>query len=119
MTDYKQLCTELLDWLNFYNLSCNTDASTEQLNRAVACADKARAELAEPEGPTDEEIMELMPQQMRDDLAAAARALVRMEVATQSSFDLNYIKAASTFRIILNRHVVDHARAVLTKWSRQ
>jgi hypothetical protein len=25
--------------------------------------------------PTDEEIMELMPQQMRDDLAAAARAL--------------------------------------------
>ena len=111
MTDYKQLCTELLDWLNFYNLSCNTDASTEQLNRAVACADKARAELAEPEGPTDEEIMALMPQQMRDDLAAAARAL--------SSFDLNYIKAASTFRIILNRHVVDHARAVLTKWSHQ
>ena len=26
--------------------------------------------------PTDEEIMELMPQQMRDDLAAAARALL-------------------------------------------
>lgn len=111
MTDYKQLCVELLDWLNFYNLSCNTDASTEQLNKAVACADKARAELAEPEEPTDEEIMELMPQQMRDDFAAAARAL--------SSFDLNYIKAASTFRIILNRHVVDHARAVLTKWGHQ
>jgi hypothetical protein len=31
--------------------------------------------------PTDEEIMELMPQQMRDDLAAAARALAGFDRA--------------------------------------
>ena len=59
--------------------------------------------------PTDEEIMELMPQQMRDDLAAAARAMI--------GFDNP--KAAGAIRIILNRHAVDHARAVLAKWGHQ
>jgi hypothetical protein len=54
--------------------------------------------------PTDEEIMELMPQQMRDDLAG---------------FEPDNIKAAGAMRIILNRHAVDHARAVLDKWGRQ
>ena len=60
---------------------------------------------------TDEQIMELMPQQMRDDLAAAAGAL--------AGFDRANIKAAGAMRIILNRHAVDHARAVLDKWGRQ
>jgi hypothetical protein len=59
--------------------------------------------------PTDEEIMELMPQQMRDDLAAAARAL--------AGFDRANVKAAGAMRIILNRHAVDHARAALAKWG--
>ena len=59
--------------------------------------------------PTDEEIMELMPQQMRDDLAAAARAL--------AGFDRANVKAAGAMRIMLNRHAVDHARAVLAKWG--
>ena len=58
--------------------------------------------------PTDEEIMELMPQQMRDDLAAAARAL---------SSELGNIKAAGAMRIILNCHAVDHVRAALAKWG--
>ena len=60
--------------------------------------------------PTDEEIMELMPQQMRDDLAAAARAL--------AGFDRANVKAAGAMRIILNRHAVDHARAALARWGR-
>jgi hypothetical protein len=57
--------------------------------------------------PTDEEIMELMPQPMRDDLAAAARAMIGFENP----------KAAAACRIILNRHAVDHARAVLARWG--
>ena len=61
----------------------------------------------EPVAPTDEEIMELMPQPMRDDLAAAARAMI--------GFDNP--KAAAACRIILNRHAVDHARAVLAHWG--
>ena len=74
-------------------------------------ADRARALLAQPvaEGPSDEEIMELMPQQMRDDLANAARALAGLDRAPA--------KAAGAMRIILNRHAVDHARAVLAKWG--
>ena len=65
------------------------------------------------EGPTDEEIMELMPQQMRDDLAAAARALTGVMPWPDNA------KAAGAMRIILNRHAVDHARAVLDKWGNQ
>ena len=63
----------------------------------------------EPEAPTDEEIMELMPQQMRDDLAAAARAMA----------GFNTLKAAGAIRIILNRHAVDHARVVLSHYCPQ
>ena len=59
--------------------------------------------------PTDEEIMELMPPQMRNDLAAAAKALAGFDRA----------KAAAVFRIILNRHAVDHVRAALAKWGHQ
>jgi hypothetical protein len=69
------------------------------------------AALAQPEpmAPTDEEIMELMPQPMRDDLATAARALAKL---------VNHASTA-TYRIVLNRHAVDHARAVLAKWGGQ
>ena len=61
--------------------------------------------------PTDEEIMELMPQQLRDDLSHAARAI--------AGFDPANIKAAGAMRIILNRHAVDHARAVLSHYCPQ
>ena len=61
--------------------------------------------------PTDEELMELMPQQMRDDLANAARAL-----AGDIPWPDNP-KAAVAMRIILNRHAVDHARAAIAKWG--
>jgi hypothetical protein len=57
----------------------------------------------------DEELIELMPQQMRDDLANAARAL--------AGFDRATVKAAGAMRIIFNRHAVDHARAVLARWG--
>jgi hypothetical protein len=60
-----------------------------------------------PVAPTDEEIMELMPQQMRDDLAQAARALAGFTGPN----------AATACRIILNRHALDYARAVLAKWG--
>jgi hypothetical protein len=59
--------------------------------------------------PTDEEIMELMPQQLRDDLSHAARAI--------AGFDPANIKAAGAMRIILNRHAVNHVRAALAKYG--
>ena len=105
MTDFRALCVELTDCLEKADWPPRYKVVFQQW---TYIARKALAE-PEPEGPTDEEIMELMPQQMRDDLAAAARAL--------SGFDPDNIKAASVFRIILNRHCVDHARAVLARWG--
>jgi hypothetical protein len=102
MTDYKKLCADLVAW---------AEKTSAHYYSEPGVLIQARAALAEPEPewPTDEEIMEVMPQQMRDDLAAAARAL--------AGFDPDNIKAASVFRIILNRHFVDHSRAVLARWG--
>ena len=107
--DYRALCAELVE------LSAPTDSIpqlAERLQKLSELASRARAALAQPEpvAPTDEEIMELMPQQMRDDLATAARAL--------AGFDRATVKAAGAMRIILNRHAVNHARAVLARWGR-
>ena len=63
--------------------------------------------------PTDEQIMELMPHQMRDDLAAAARALTGDMPWPDNP------KAAGAMRIIFNRHAVDHVRAVLSRYGHQ
>ena len=102
---YRALCAELVDELEHTEDWPTRDAL---LARARALMDQQ-----EPEGPSDEEIMELMPQQMRDDLAAAARAL------TDDMPWPDNPKAAVAMRIILNRHAVDHARAVLAKWGHQ
>ena len=109
MTDtFRAMCAEHVE------LSAPVDSVSRlawRLQQLDRLANRARALLAqpEPEWPTDEEIMELMPQPMRDDLAAAARAMI--------GFDNP--KAAAACRIILNRHAVDHARVVLAKWGNQ
>ena len=101
MTDFRALCEELVDALK--------DENTYTIR--IELIDRACAALAEdPVGPTDEEIMEMMPQEMRDDLAAAARALA--EVAGTDSR-----RAMGIMRIILNRHAVDHAHAVIARWG--
>ena len=104
MTAYRAMCSELLAW---------AEHTSSHYYKQPDVLDRARALLAQPvaEGPTDEEIMELMPQQMRDDLAAAARALTGDIPWPDNP------KAAVAMRIILNRHAVDHARAVLARWG--
>lgn len=105
MTDtFRALCAELLDW---------AERTSSHYYKQADVILRARAALAQPEpvAPTDDELMELMPQQMRDDLANAARAL--------AGFDRANVKAAGACRIILNRHAVDHARAVLSRYSHQ
>jgi len=101
MTDYRALCAELTE-----HVSLLDEPPHELVVRALAL-------LAQPEpvAPTDEELLELMPQQMRDDLANAARALAGLDRAN--------VKAAGAMRIILNRQAVNHARAVLAKWGHQ
>ena len=105
MTDFRALCAELLAALESEGYAHWSTAPDED----ELCL-RARAALAEqPVGPTDEELMELMPQQMRDDLANAARALAGLDRAN--------VKAAGAMRIILNRHAVGHARAALARWG--
>ena len=109
---YRAMCAELTDALENARRIIDGADGTLHINTAEFVLRRARALLAQPvaEAPTGEEIMELMPQQMRDDLAAAARALAGSG---------RFRPAAAAMRIILNRHAVDHARAVLAEWGRQ
>jgi hypothetical protein len=115
MTDFRALCEELVndleEWVDGYLIS---DPADEHTAASFGRINRARAALAQPEpvAPTDEEIMELMPQQMRDDLANAARALAWVNEHDSTC-------AAGAIRIIFNRHAVDHARAVLAKGGHQ
>lgn len=62
--------------------------------------------------PSDEELLGLMPQQMHEDLAAVVRAMAEQE-------GISSTPAKGVMRIILNRHVVDLARAVLARYGHQ
>ena len=102
-TDWKALCAELLG-----DLENEGHAHWPGGPDGDPLIEQARAALAQPEpeavGPTDEEIMGLMPQQMHDDLAAAVRAMAEQE-------GIDSTPAKGVMRIMLNRHVVDLARA--------
>jgi hypothetical protein len=72
-----------------------------------ALATEARAALAEqPVVPTDEELLELMPGQFRDDLATVSRL-----AAHGTSPDVT----PGIFRVSLNTGALDYARAVLAR----
>jgi hypothetical protein len=125
MTDtFRAMCAEPLAqeaYVAFVQIckGGSDDAGTYDADEAIVrCALKRLDELEgallaqpEPEVPTDEEIMELMPQEMRDDLAAAARALTGDIPWPDNP------KAAVAMRIILNRHAVNHVRAALARWG--
>lgn len=119
---YRALCAELADALVEWQLGGGPPEDTADAD----LIDRARALLAKADGPavpdgrepasvalqpSDEEIMGLMPQQMHDDLAAAVRAMAEQE-------GIDSTPAKGVLRIILNRHVVDLARAVLARWGR-
>ena len=110
--DYKALCAELVEAYAYLIDRYMTAPSNKD-----ALVYRAHAALSQPEpvAPTDEEIMELMPQQMRDDLATAARAMIGFDNPKADYLRLS--NAAAACRIILNRHAVDHARAVLARYG--
>ena len=74
---------------------------------------RARLALAQPElevvGPSDEELLELMPETMRDEFSYAAKAC---SDATGSQV------RPGIFRVCLNTAALDYARAVLARWGR-
>ena len=84
--------------------------------RAALAADGPAVQSREPASvvgePSDEEIMGLMSQKMHNDLSVAVRAM-----AQQGGIDGTFVRGA--MRIILNRHVVDLARAALARYGHQ
>ena len=93
---------------DYAGTECDCGADEHNAKVDAICAYLSQPE---PEGPTDEEIMDLMPQLMHEDLASAARAM-----AAQAGTDNRNV--AGMMRIILNHHAVDLARAVLARWGR-
>ena len=72
---------------------------------------RARAALSqpEPEEPTDEELLELMPETMRDEFSYAAKIC--------SDATGGQVKPR-IFRVCLNTAALEFARAVLARWGR-
>jgi predicted YcjX-like family ATPase len=95
--DYRALCEELL-----------TDY--EQNRFRVELAAEARAALAQPEpvAPTDEELLQEMPQQFRDDLATVSRL---------AAHGISPDVTPGLFRVSLNTGALAFARAVLARWG--
>lgn len=60
--------------------------------------------------PSDAELLELMPQQFRDDLATVSRMAAHNAGAGVT---------AGLFRVTLNTGALEYARAVLARWGRQ
>lgn len=94
---YRALCEELL-----------TDY--EQNRFRVELAAEARALLAQPvaEGPTDEELLKLIPQALDDSLSGASRAMFQNSLSSASGIYKAFITLELRF-----------ARAVLAKWGHQ
>ena len=128
MTNYKQLCAELGalaqrqhyycddSWYScpkaidgcaddFQGTDCNCGADAHN-----AKVDELLAALAhpEPEGPTDEELLELMPETMRDEFSYAAK--------TCSDATGGQVKPG-IFRVCLNTAALEYARAALARWG--
>ena len=98
-TDFRALCAELLAWAE------RTSAHYVVPPHVIL---RARAALSALEqGPTDEELLSLMSQSFRDDLAEVSR-LSAQQVGTKPG----------VFRVSLNYDVLCFARAVLARWGR-
>jgi len=102
MTDYKTLCAELLDALESEPGVASDDWPILRARARTALADGAGV------GPTDEELLELMPETMRDEFSYAA------QVCSNATGDK--VKPG-IFRVCLNTAALEHARAVLARYG--
>jgi len=85
----------------------------EELNgpqQLMARAHAAALAQPEPQGPTDEELLELMPETMRDEFSYAAKVC--------SDATGGQVKPG-IFRVALNTVTLEYAHAVLARWGNQ
>ena len=99
-TDFRALCVELLDWAD--KTSAHYYAPPEVLVRARAALTEP-----EPEYPSDKELLELMPETMRDEFSYAAKV----------SSDVTGVKPG-IFRVALNTAALKYAQAILARWGK-
>ena len=106
MTDFRALCAELVEtW------DATADFDFNDFGNATAdSVTRARTALAQPEpvAPTDEELLKLMPETMRDEFSYAAKVC--------SDATGGQVKPG-IFRVSLNTGALDYARAVLARWG--
>jgi hypothetical protein len=98
MTDFRMRSAQLIAAMDSYPLR---PPAHRQLCNEV------RAELKAPP-PTDDELLELMPETMRDEFAYAA---------TVCSDATGGRVKAGIFRVCLNTAALEYARAVLERWG--
>jgi hypothetical protein len=105
MTDFRALCARMADELDHYRQLLMDDR-----RETHALAAEARVALAQPEpvAPTDEELLMLMPETMRDEFSYAAK--------TCSDAMGGRVKPG-IFRVALNTAALEYARAVLARWG--
>ncbi len=105
MTDFRALCARMADELDHYRQLLMDDRRATH-----ALATEARAALAQPEpvAPTDEELLELMPETMRAEFSFSAKVC---SDATEAQVK------PGLFRVVLNTAAVEYARAVLARWG--
>jgi lysine/ornithine N-monooxygenase len=102
--DFRALCAELLQ-LELEQPAEYTDWKM-RYNAAIA---RARAALAQSEpAPTNEELLELMPETMRDEFSYAAK-VCSDAIGGQVKPDI--------FRVCLNHTALEYARAVLNRYA--
>ena len=115
MADFHALCVDLVRVADALDgktpLTSNQGQALDGYSALIEfrhVADRAQAALAEPEPevPTDEELMKLLPEDLHKEFANWSRIY-----AEQAGIK------PGLFRVVLNTHTVDFARAVLARWG--
>ena len=102
---YRALCAELVDELEDW-IAYGDVLAIEKAHNLV---DRARTALAqpEPEGPTDEDLLKLVPQALDDSLSGASRAMFQNSLSSASGIYKAFITLELRF-----------ARAVLARYGK-
>ena len=108
MTTTRDLIQRLADELTNAIRVIHNEDGTQHISTAAPVLDEARAYLSQPdpEGLTDEELLELMPETMRDEFSCIAKLY---SDATGGQVE------PGIFRVALNTAALEYAQAVLAR----